>query len=138
MNHHVTATATIGTELTGVYETHLTVRDLDRSIAFYRDIIGLELARVLPERQVAFLWVGGPEQGMLGLWGTGTAPMGMRLHMAFRSTPAAMDGICDRLSDVACSPSISTAPPQKSQWFLAGCLRFRSISRILTATRSKS
>ncbi|NKX41672.1 VOC family protein [Rhodobacteraceae bacterium R_SAG2] len=129
MNHHVTATATIGTELTGVYETHLTVRDLDRSIAFYRDIIGLELARVLPERQVAFLWVGGPEQGMLGLWGTGTAPMGMRLHMAFRSTPAAMDGICDRLSDVGVQPldfdGVPTEEPVVLGWMPALSVYFK-------------
>lgn len=30
--------------LKGLYETHLTVSNLDRSIDFYRDIVGLELA----------------------------------------------------------------------------------------------
>jgi lactoylglutathione lyase len=37
-----------------LFEAHLTVSDLDRAIAFYRERLGLELAQVLPERQVAF------------------------------------------------------------------------------------
>ena len=32
---------------TGLFETHLTVSDLDRSIEFYRDVVGLPLALVL-------------------------------------------------------------------------------------------
>ena len=28
----------------GLFETHLTVSDLDRSIAFYRDVVGLQPA----------------------------------------------------------------------------------------------
>ena len=43
----------------GLFEAHREVRDLDRSIAFYRDVVRLELAHVLPERQVAFFWIGG-------------------------------------------------------------------------------
>lgn len=31
----------------GLFETHLTVRDLERSIAFYRDVVGLPLAHPL-------------------------------------------------------------------------------------------
>ena len=30
----------------GLFETHLTVSDLDRSIEFYRDVVGLPLALV--------------------------------------------------------------------------------------------
>lgn len=71
----------------GLYETHLTVSDLARSIAFYRDIVGLELARVIEERQVAFFWTGGKSVGMLGLWHAGSGPMKMRLHLAFRMEP---------------------------------------------------
>ncbi len=67
----------------GLFEAHLTVRDLDRSIAFYRDVLGLPLATVIKERQVAFFWVPTSEQAMLGLWCVGTAPMQMRLHIAF-------------------------------------------------------
>ena len=67
----------------GLYEAHLTVRDLDRSIAFYRDVLGLPLAHVVKDRNVAFFWVPKPDTAMLGLWGVGTAPMSMRLHIAF-------------------------------------------------------
>ena len=52
-----------------LYETHIPVSDVARSIQFYCDVVGLELAYEQPYRNVAFLWVGGPEQGMLGLWG---------------------------------------------------------------------
>jgi lactoylglutathione lyase len=69
--------------ITGLFETHLLVRDLERSVGFYRDVVGLELAYEVPERNVAFLWIGAPGQSMLGLWGIGSAPMGMELHVAF-------------------------------------------------------
>ncbi|MFU1681867.1 VOC family protein [Phaeobacter piscinae] len=66
----------INTTLTGIYETHLPVKNLEVSMAFYGETIGLELARHLPERQVAFYWVGGQSQGMLGLWTGGARPDG--------------------------------------------------------------
>jgi lactoylglutathione lyase len=67
----------------GLFETHLTVVDLPRSVAFYRDVVGLPVALELPERGAAFHWIGQPGQAMLGLWSIGSAPMGMRLHVAF-------------------------------------------------------
>ena len=66
-----------------LFETHLTVKDLDASTAFYRDVLGLELAYLVESRRVAFFWLGGPGHGMLGLWEVGTAPNVMRLHLAF-------------------------------------------------------
>lgn len=68
----------------GIYETHLTVADLKRSVEFYRDIVGLEFAAEFAERRIAFFWVNGRKNGMLGLWETGTGPLKMRLHIAFR------------------------------------------------------
>jgi lactoylglutathione lyase len=68
----------------GLFEAHLTVSDLDRSIEFYRDVLGLPLATRIPERQVAFFWVPTPEKAMLGLWSIGTSPLRMRLHIAFQ------------------------------------------------------
>lgn len=41
-------------KISGIFETHLTVRNLDRSIAFYHDMLGLTLARHYAERNVAF------------------------------------------------------------------------------------
>jgi lactoylglutathione lyase len=67
----------------GLFETHLTVADLPRSVAFYRDVVGLPVALEVPERGAAFHWIGEPGQAMLGLWSIGSVPMGMRLHVAF-------------------------------------------------------
>ncbi|MBI3476037.1 MAG: VOC family protein [Acidobacteria bacterium] len=66
-----------------IFETHLTVRDLDRSVAFYRDVVGLEMALRNEERNVAFFWVGGRGTTMLGLWAVGSSPLAMKLHTAF-------------------------------------------------------
>ena len=70
----------------GLYETHLTVSNLDRSIEFYRDVVGLELAHTIPDRNVAFFWIGGRETSMLGLWSIHSSPMQMKLHIAFQTT----------------------------------------------------
>jgi lactoylglutathione lyase len=75
-----------GASVTGLFEAHLNVLSLDRSVPFYRDVVGLEVAYELPERHVAFLWCGEPGGSMLGLWEQGSMPMGMRLHVAFSTT----------------------------------------------------
>ena len=41
----------------GLFETHLSVSDLNRSVAFYRDVVGLTLAYQVPERGAAFFWI---------------------------------------------------------------------------------
>jgi len=67
-----------------LFESHLTVEDLDRSMAFYGQILGLELAEVFLDRRVAFYWMGGRGNAMLGLWEVGTGPQKLNLHLAFR------------------------------------------------------
>ncbi len=67
----------------GLFETHLTVADMPRSVEFYRDVVGLPVALELPERGATFHWIGRPGQSMLGLWSIGSAPMNMQLHIAF-------------------------------------------------------
>lgn len=69
--------------VSGLFEAHLPVADVQRAIRFYREVVGLELAYEVPDRGAAFLWIGEPGGAMLGLWSLGTAPMGMRLHVAF-------------------------------------------------------
>jgi lactoylglutathione lyase len=64
-------------------ETHLDVGDLERSITFYRDVVRLEFAYRLAERQVAFFRIGGRGRSMLGLWSGSSSPNVMRLHTAF-------------------------------------------------------
>lgn len=72
--------------VTSLFEAHLPVADVARSVAFYRDVLGLEVAYEDAGRGLAFVWAGEPGGAMLGLWSLGTAPMGMRLHVAF-ATP---------------------------------------------------
>jgi len=67
-----------------VFETHLTVIDLQRSMTFYAQTLGLELAKVFWDRGVAFFWVGGRGNSMLGLWQVGASPQRLSLHVAFR------------------------------------------------------
>lgn len=67
-----------------LFETHLTVSDLQRAMEFYSGVLGLETAYVLPERKVAFYWIGGRGASMLGLWEVGTGPQRLSLHTAFQ------------------------------------------------------
>ncbi|MDR4491626.1 MAG: VOC family protein [Candidatus Nitrosocosmicus sp.] len=67
-----------------IYETHLTVSNLERSISFYRDVLGLEFGIKDVEHNCAFLFAGGHKQSMLGLWSTNMAPIGLKLHIAFK------------------------------------------------------
>jgi lactoylglutathione lyase len=67
-------------QIDGLFETHLTVSNLARAIAFYRDVLGLPLAHTAPERRVAFFWLGAPGRAMLGLWEASDV---LRLHLHF-------------------------------------------------------
>lgn len=66
-----------------LFESHLTVSNLERSMKFFGDVLGLELAYVVAERKVAFYWIGGRGRSMLGVWEVGSAPQRMSLHIAF-------------------------------------------------------
>ena len=88
----------------GIYETHLPVSDLARSVEFYRDRLGLEPATPVPARNAAFFWVGGKARGMLGLWGTGSGPLQMKLHFAFRLPVAALLAAPRRLEAAGIAP----------------------------------
>ena len=74
------------TSIDRLFEAHLIVADLDASIAFYRDRLGLELAHVVPARRAAFFWVGARGNSMLGLWQAGAGPQKTTTHIAFATT----------------------------------------------------
>jgi lactoylglutathione lyase len=112
----------------GLFETHLTVHDLGRSVAFYRDVVGLPVALELPERGAAFHWIGGPGEAMLGLWSLGSAPMGLSLHVAFT---VALDDVllaCDRLRGAGVTPlsffEEETSEPSVIGWMPAAAVYF--------------
>ena len=73
-------------KILGLFETHLIVSNLQSSIDFYRDVVGLELALEVSERNAAFFWISDSRHSMLGLWSFGTAPLGLTLHVAFEVT----------------------------------------------------
>ncbi|MEO5782549.1 MAG: VOC family protein [Ginsengibacter sp.] len=66
----------------GLYETHLFVESLDRSINFYRNVLGLQQCYYEEERRAAFFWIGKPKEAMLGLWEKPKAEIDVR-HFAF-------------------------------------------------------
>lgn len=68
----------------GLYEAHLRVTDLERSIRFY-EVLGLEFDHGVEDR-VAFLWIE-KEKSWLGLWQTEMAELNYHpsiRHLAFR------------------------------------------------------
>jgi lactoylglutathione lyase len=67
----------------GLYETHLFVEDLETSINFYKNILGLEQCHYEAGRRVAFFWIGKPKEAMLGIWEKPNAEIDKR-HFAFR------------------------------------------------------
>ena len=92
------------TSISGVYETHLSVTNLARSVVFYRDVLGLDLAREFPERGIAFFWVGDRRDGMLGLWQGGHGPLRMLGHFAFRMDKAAVLTAPETLKSLGVEP----------------------------------
>jgi lactoylglutathione lyase len=121
--------------LQGLFETHLTVSDLQRSISFYRDMLGLHLALEVSERGAAFFWIGNPSsyssrRSMLGLWSIGTAPIGLTLHVAFEV--AEINDLLDapkRLKDQGITPlsffGIESIEPSVIGWMPAVAIYFR-------------
>jgi lactoylglutathione lyase len=115
--------------VTGLFEAHLTVADLDRSVAFYRDVIGLPLALEAPEREAAFHWIGRSGEGMLGLWSLGSAPLGLSLHVAFKTSLENVTAACGRLRARGVTPlsffGEETDEPSVLGWMPAAAVYLR-------------
>ena len=115
--------------VSGLFEVHLTVSDLGRAVAFYREVVGLSVAFETPEREAAFLWIGKPGEAMLGLWALGSAPLGVSLHIAFETAIADVLGACDRLRASGVTPlsffATETTEPSVIGWMPAAAVYFR-------------
>jgi catechol 2,3-dioxygenase-like lactoylglutathione lyase family enzyme len=70
----------------GLYETHLFVENLERSIEFYSKTLGLKQCRMEEERRSVFFWIGEDKQAMLGLWEKPKEEIDLR-HFAFECDP---------------------------------------------------
>ena len=84
--------------ITGLFETHLHVKNLERSMEFYGKVLSLELGMKEQARRVAFYWVGGKGKTVLGLWEkppwTSEGNAGDEIitqHFAFEIAPADLD-----------------------------------------------
>jgi lactoylglutathione lyase len=113
----------------GLFETHLTVRDLDRSVAFYRDVVGLQPALHDPDLGAAFFWIGAAGQAMLGLWAAGSAPNTLTLHIAFATSLDAVLDTPDRLRRLGVTPlsfyAEETNEPSVIGWMPAAAIYLR-------------
>jgi lactoylglutathione lyase len=113
----------------GLFEAHLAVTDLDRSTSFYRDVGGAPLAFELPERGAAFIWLGAPGNGMLGLWSLGSAPLGLTSHVAFAASLDDVLEACTRLRSLGVTPlsffAEETDEPSVIGWMPAAAVYFR-------------
>ena len=113
----------------GLFEAHLTVSDLSRSVAFYRDVVGLPLALELTERAAVFFWVGGRGEAMLGLWSLGSAPMALSLHVAFKASLEDVLGGCEALRSAGVTPlsffGAETDEAEVLGWMPAAAIYFR-------------
>jgi lactoylglutathione lyase len=116
------------TPVRGLFETHLTVRDVPRSVAFYRDVVGLPVALELPERDAAFLWIGERGRSMLGLWGIGSAVNTMTLHIAFDAALGDVLGAPERLRAQGVTPlsffGVEIGEPDVLAWMPAAAVYF--------------
>lgn len=50
-----------------IFESHINVQDLDKSIHFYNKILGLEIGHI-DKRGIVFFWVGRNKESMFGIW----------------------------------------------------------------------
>jgi len=116
----------VSVPVSGLFETHLTVSDLSRSVGFYRDVVGLPLALELPERGAAFLWIGEPGEAMLGLWSLGSAPIALSLHVAFKTSLETVLGASERLRSSGVTPlsfyATETSEPTVIGWMPAAAV----------------
>jgi lactoylglutathione lyase len=111
-----------------LFEAHLSVSDLQRSMTFFGDVLGLELAQLFLERKVAFYWIGGRGGSMLGLWEVGTGPQRLSLHVAFRVDIADLLKAPERLRAANVTPLDSAGNPTQEPvvfaWMPAASLFF--------------
>lgn len=71
--------------ITGLFETHINVTNLERSMDFYGRVLGLQLGHFEQKRRVVFYWLGGWGEAMLGVWEQPVVQV-PRQHFAFRAS----------------------------------------------------
>ncbi len=102
----------------GVYEAHLSVSDLDRSIEFYGRVLGFTLALRQPSRNLAFLWTAENRSSMLGLWAQPDTAKHFG-HTAFRVPMPELMQAPSRLKALGVEPLDWNREPTDEPWVFA-------------------
>lgn len=79
-----------------LYETHINVPNLERSMEFYGGKLELELGTLAKERRVAFYFIGGWGKTMLGVWEKPPEQV-LPQHLAFEVPPEELEAKADEL-----------------------------------------
>src|SRR4051812_20238156 len=112
----------------GLFESHLSVADPQRSLAFYRDVVGLEPAGSFQAIGAEFVWIGGRGDSMLGLWSRGAAPLSTTGHIAFEASLEDVLAAPARLRELGVTPldfdGAETAEPSVLGWMPAAAVYF--------------
>lgn len=101
-----------GHEVVGVIETSIYVEDMDRSITFYRDVLGFPCADDEPGRRLTAMWAGPRQVLLICLRGGSIKPIEIRgglipahdgrgpLHVAFGVAEASREVWRNRLAEL--------------------------------------
>ena len=112
----------------GLFETHIRVSDLEASMHFYGEVLGLPLARKEDNRRVAFYWMGGHNRFMLGLWEHPTEEI-FRQHFAFQASIENLHNAVDWLKERDLAPrnflNDGTERPMVFGWMPALAIYFK-------------
>jgi len=81
-----------------VFETHINVLDLDRAMAFYASLPDFELGYLDKDRRIAFYFIGGWNNSMLGVWEKPAAQV-QPLHLAFEIERDDLAGAIEALKE---------------------------------------
>lgn len=79
-----------------LYETHLDVADLERAVDFYGRVLELVPGTIDQNRRIAFYFVGGWNESLLGLWEKKDVPIPSR-HLAFEVELQLLEPTAERL-----------------------------------------
>ncbi|WP_228460262.1 VOC family protein [Cytobacillus dafuensis] len=111
-----------------LYETHINTKDLSKAVEFYQTL-GLELAHIIPDRKVAFFWLGDPSEKaqMLGIWEVPDHQFS-RSHFALGVTYDELLSVPEFLSnlgiELSASFGLDTSEPIVHTWMPAASYYF--------------
>lgn len=111
----------------GLFETHLNVASLERSMQFYEEVLGLQRGTVDADRRLAIYWIGGWGRAFLGLWEKPPALI-VRQHFAFevelRHLDEATRALAQHGIEVRDFFGVRTAVPTVFGWIPAASVYF--------------